>query len=327
MIATILLAIIHFAAGPYPIQFGIPEVKLVSEIPKKDKDCAIVIPGDGGTYIYEEEADYYADYQRSYFALTQRKSGWDCMRHYEILANGCIPYFLNLDNCPSDTMVFLPKKLILEAMHLPGVIPPSNGHPRVRIDHGQFNRQRYYEILQKLLEHTRNHLTTRSIAQYILKTIGYRGTGTVLYLSSQVWSDYMRECVLIGLREELGERLIDCPKIDYLYTSYPQNIKKCLGDGFFYTPTYPEKTKDLYGKGFSYTKVLDEISIDREGIEERIRNHEFDLIIYGSTHRGLPFHSLVKQIYDSSEIVYICGEDSHRCSYGSWNQLFLREWR
>jgi len=308
MIGAILLAAICFAAGPYPLQFGIPEVKLVSDIPKKDRDCAIVIPGDASTYIYETESDYYADYQRSYFAITQQKGGWDCMRHYEILANGCIPYFLNLENCAADTMVFLPKNLILEAMQLPGVIPPAKGRP-LRIDHRRFNKQRYNELLEKILDHTRRHRPTRHIAQYILHTIGYSGTGSVLYLSSEVSPDYMRECMLIGLREELGERLVDHPKIDYLYTSYAVDVKK------------------LYGKGFSYTKVLEDIPINREEIEDRIRNHEFDLIVYGSVHRGVPFHDLVQQIYDSNEIVYICGEDGHRCIYSAWNQLFLREWR
>ena len=42
------------------------------------------------------ESDYYKDYQRSYFAITCKKGGWDCLRHYEILANAVSPTFLIL---------------------------------------------------------------------------------------------------------------------------------------------------------------------------------------------------------------------------------------
>ena len=52
-----------------------------------------LIPGKLDTYIYEKERDYYDMYFNSLFALTYKKAGWDCLRHYEILANGCILYF------------------------------------------------------------------------------------------------------------------------------------------------------------------------------------------------------------------------------------------
>jgi hypothetical protein len=48
--------------------------------------------------FYNTEEEYYNEYKKSYFAITTKKCGWDCMRHYEILANGCIPYFLNIEN-------------------------------------------------------------------------------------------------------------------------------------------------------------------------------------------------------------------------------------
>lgn len=41
------------------------------------------------TYIFENEEEYYNDYKKSLFAITRKKGGWDCMRHYEILACGC----------------------------------------------------------------------------------------------------------------------------------------------------------------------------------------------------------------------------------------------
>ena len=47
--------------------------------------------------------------------------GWDCFRHYEILGNGAIPYFLDLESSPKQTMALLPKALLLKARALSGV--------------------------------------------------------------------------------------------------------------------------------------------------------------------------------------------------------------
>lgn len=287
-------------AKVYPIQLAIPESKIVDHIPLKDKDFADLVPGDFSTYVYTEESDYYNDYQRSYFAFTWKKDGWDCMRHYEILANGCIPYFVDLEKCDPRTMYFLPKELILEAMRLEGV---SYG----KIDHTVFDKAKYDEILSKLLEHTRQYLTTKNMASYILETINYKGTGKILFLSNGTKPDYMRCCLLIGLKQLLKELLIDYPKIPHIYESYSEDIHQ------------------LYGKGMSYTKIIEDIPIDRENLEQRIANREFDLIIYGSVHRGLRFHDLVQQVYSPDEIIYICGEDAHQCDRGTYRHFFLRE--
>ena len=100
-----------------PISFSIPKSKIVKQVPKKDKMIAYIIPGDQKTYIYDSEKEYYADYQRSYFAHTKKKkAGWDCMRHYEILANGCIPIFENIDSIPPNTMTNFPKKFLKKYM-------------------------------------------------------------------------------------------------------------------------------------------------------------------------------------------------------------------
>lgn len=289
-------------AEPYPIQFAISETKIVSEIPFKDKDFASLIPGDQRTYIYNSESEFYQDYQRSYFALTKEKGGWDCLRHYEILACGCIPYFLNLENCPPKIMTLLPKKLILEAMHLPGV---SNGS----IDFTLFDKTRYFEILNELLQYTREHLTAKAVAQSILDTVEYKGTGKILYLSDDPSPDYLRCCLLIGFKELLGDRIIDVPKIEHIYKTYPENERL------------------LYGKGFTYTKIVDDLPVNRENLEHRIMTREFDLIIYGSVHRGLRYHDLVRRAYPTQKILYLCGEDSHQCKFKSYPNLFLREFR
>ena len=61
---------------------------------------APLIPGKKSSQGYKSEQDYYKRYQDSIFALTYKKLGWDSLRHYEILMNGCIPLFLNIEKCP-----------------------------------------------------------------------------------------------------------------------------------------------------------------------------------------------------------------------------------
>ncbi len=289
------------AADPFPIQFSIPECKVVKIRPNKDRDFAYIVPGEPSTYIYDTEDTYYEDYQRSFYAITCAKSGWDCLRHYEILANGCIPYFLNLDRCSSQTMTFLPKDLIKEAMQLPGV---TEG----KIDHTKFDRKKYDEIQKKIFAHLHQHLTTKKMAEYLLKTLKYSGNGKILFLSKDIYPDYLRCLTLIGSKELLGDRIIDVPKVDHLYKSYPA------------------AAENLYGKGFTYTKIIDDLPIDRDNIEERITHHEFDLVVYGSIHRGTPYLKLVSRSYAPQEIAYICGEDAHQCKYFHLHNLFLREY-
>lgn len=306
---------------PFPIQFSIPSSKVIDHLPVKNRDFAFIIPWNQKTYIYDNEIDYYKGYQDSYFGITFKKAGWDCARHYEILANGSIPYFIDLDICRPENMVFLPKDLILEAMNLDGVpkltkadlINPQN----LKIDHSKFDKVKYYEILNKIMAHVKNYLTSDKMAGYVLEKIGCHLSGTVLFLSNEMKGDYLRDLTLIGLKELLKERLIDFPKIDFLYKNYSKD------------------TSLLYGKGFSYTKILDDIPTNRTNIEERIRNKEFDFIIYGSIHRGLPFYNLVYETYPANKIAYLDGEDiwghNHRlfydssCDYKNIPNLFLRE--
>jgi nitrogenase molybdenum-iron protein alpha/beta subunit len=46
-----------------------------------------------------------------------------------------------------------------------------------------------------------------------------------------------------------------------------------------------------------------------------IKNHVYDLVIYGSYHRGKPHWDLVNKYYKKNEIVLMCGEDEHYCDY------------
>jgi hypothetical protein len=135
-----------------PITFGIPTSKLAIPNKNKTQEYATCIPGQPETYIFKSEQPYYEDYQKSYYGVTTKKAGWDCMRHYEILGNYCIPYFVGLEDCPKNTLANLPKELLLEARNLAG----------------NFDEQNYFNILDELFDYTKNNLTTKNLATYIL---------------------------------------------------------------------------------------------------------------------------------------------------------------
>lgn len=94
----------------FPISFAIPTNKL-SPINLKSREIAICDPRDRNSYIHKTESDYYGGYRESFLAFTIKKAGWDCMRHYEIMANGCLPLFLDIEQCPPLTMTSFDKYL------------------------------------------------------------------------------------------------------------------------------------------------------------------------------------------------------------------------
>lgn len=135
-----------------PISFSIPEEKILTSFPNKEKDVAFIIPGKKSTYIYNKQSDYYHDYAISRFGLTRKKWGWDCMRHYEIIGNHCLPYFRDFHKCPKYTMVNWPTQLQLQANRI--------------YQTGDFSR--YDAVLQEFFSYCKENLTTKKSAEYVL---------------------------------------------------------------------------------------------------------------------------------------------------------------
>lgn len=147
----------------YPIYFAIPVSKIGTIKPVvKSQVRAQSDPRDPETYIYTQEHDYYKDYSTSLFAFTTKKAGWDSMRTLEIMANGCIPLFLDLAQCPEYTCIQLPKPELLEALTF------------MDRDGTYWNTEEGRAIWKSLWK--RIHLrfvtraTTISLAQYVLET-------------------------------------------------------------------------------------------------------------------------------------------------------------
>jgi len=138
-----------------PITFSYPTHYLAKPNKNKTQQYGTVIPGRKETYVFDNEKDYFEDYQKSYYGVTSKKAGWDCMRHYEIMGNYCLPYFPDMKDCPKNTLFNFPKELIIEGTEL-----ASN-----------FDINEYYRILDSIYDYTKNNLTTKAIAQYIIDKV------------------------------------------------------------------------------------------------------------------------------------------------------------
>ena len=138
-----------------PISFAIPKELIISQVPTKVKYDAHIIAGDRNTYIFDKEEEYFADYQHSVFGHTKQKGGWDCCRHYEILMNGCIPYFESLEKCPFRTMMTFPKSTILRTNDI--------------YKRGKKMESAEYEFwINSLLSYTRLHNTTEALISQLI---------------------------------------------------------------------------------------------------------------------------------------------------------------
>ena len=141
-----------------PMSCSIPGCKITTKFLDKTQEYGTVIPGQQETYVFKDEQEYYDDYNRSYYGVTTRKAvtgWWESMRTLEILANRCIPYFPELEKCPESILSHLPKKKLLEARDLAE----------------NFDEQKYFIILDELFNYTKEHLTTKAMAKYIMDEI------------------------------------------------------------------------------------------------------------------------------------------------------------
>ncbi len=296
----------------FPITFSIPEEKLINSILYKEKILSYLIPDVLDTYIYNTEKEYYEEYQKSMFALTCKKAGYDCMRHYEILANGCIPYFPDIKECSTHTMFLLPKKLFIECNELyhkcSNYIDINDIPDNIKIE--------YQTLLKQILLYTQEHLTTNKICKYILEKTKHINVSSVLYLSHNETPDYLNNLVLHGFKKKFEIMCHDYPKITHLYKYNNYNYKQ------------------LYGKGFSYTNLLDtNFRNDKfdDTIEEDIKNHKYDIVLYSFIHRDKPYYELVNKIYKPNEIILLCGDDiqvpicNHTEYVDKGNFVFVRE--
>jgi hypothetical protein len=147
--------LVYEYSNVFPIGFAIPACK-VNFNKNKLSNHSFITPKDISTYIYNNESDYYNDYNQSRFGVTIKKGGWDCLRHYEILANGCIPNFLDIDECPEKTLSLFPKKLCSDVL----------------IDLKNEKEENVYDKYINMFEkHFLENNTTESLGKYVIDTL------------------------------------------------------------------------------------------------------------------------------------------------------------
>jgi hypothetical protein len=155
-----------------PISFGIPEHLVLDELPPKRKDfpAHVVDPevahrvGAATSYAFADEGAYYEDLRASRFGITTRRGGWDCMRHYEIAASGCVVCFRGLSSKPDSCAPHgLDGSNALDYDDADGLLG--------RIEALSAAEER--ELQHAALSWARQN-TTREVARRFLGTLGYR---------------------------------------------------------------------------------------------------------------------------------------------------------
>jgi len=147
--------------GVFPISFGFPSERIRENRSHKTRVDSYIDCNDRSTYIYNDEQSYYNGYAESLFGNTNKKGGWDCMRHYEIMANRCIPFFRDIDQCPQFTCMTLPKTELsrvvkIKTEHKPDWFFTSEG------------TDFWSETEQKIFDHFKENCTTVTLAKNIL---------------------------------------------------------------------------------------------------------------------------------------------------------------
>jgi len=324
----------------YSLPYCIPDELIVSTeeaLAAKKTVFASVNPNDRNTYIYGpgQEKEYYNMYKEARFAYTCKKGGWDCLRHYEIMANGCIPIFQNIEQCPEKTLCTFPKELLI---HVYKELLPWD-------ENSAEKKLKYAFYLSKMMENIREYCTCSKMAEYVIETMSiYRAPDSpirnILLIMGNIGVNYTRELVWIGINryiQSIGGVAVELPKIDFLYESYPE-----------------ENKKGLYGFGYTYSRRLKEDntsgsgSLTEEEIVRRLQNKEFDLVIYGKmgpdegwqgTMPRSPLWNIVESVYNKNEIVFLYGGDecfdmkvenrykTHLTEHAKKGHCFVREYR
>lgn len=154
-----------------PISFAIPKEKINFSHQKKKLIAEKNIPAHNRkNYKHATEASYYSEYGESYFAITCKKGGYDCIRHYEIMSQGCLPLFADCESMSKYTMsnsnidFFMKCKSLIQFdfnIWTDGILKIHNDKFDINI----------YESLRSEMYKNINRYTTESLCKYLIKKI------------------------------------------------------------------------------------------------------------------------------------------------------------
>ena len=267
--------------GVWPLSMSIPTHLAVN--PHPSELVSPLIPGY--PYSFHSEAEYLAKYADAYFALTHRKAGWDCFRHVEIMASGSVPLMPDSDQIPEFAMVHYPKQAFAKISQ------------KVQAIGGRPNGTLRAELREFFL----SHLTTKTMADYILAAANIPADASVLFLDENLPSnpEYMSTLTAIGLKESLGSNCV---------LHFPGE--------FLYSDSLSE-THSFYGRGFGYVKQLDpslrsdwELAPRHSFEVEEIDFAQYDFVVIGSVSRNMRLTQKVLEKFPAAKTVLIHGEDT-----------------
>lgn len=336
----------------YPLSYSLPDemVVLDSDI-CKTRIWAEINPMDRSTYRFRcgQEAEYHQQYRDAMFAYTLKKGGWDCLRHYEIMVNGCIPVFVDLDHCPRDTLTSFPKDLVREANR---VFSSSeleacmndvvNGIDAVEL----VDRSVYLEYRKRMLDHVRNHCTVLANARYVLRTLSLRlfsfktptsghemnenaklpcafpmhkglikPVRNVLMIRCDVGVNYTREMFWIGMKRH----------IDSLGNTDDGGVSGCAVEypamPYLYSDFPEEQIGNIHGWGYGYARRLDASTRcldypDDAAIMASICSHKWDLVVFGKTGPDEGYHGSIPNLPFWTEVFRHYSKDEIVFLYG-----------
>jgi hypothetical protein len=115
------------------------------------------------------------------------------------------------------------------------------------------------------------------------------GSARVLFVSPNT-EDYLADSIFHGLRTLLGADVVDFPKAEYMYDTFP-------------------RTGELYGHGFTLYGLLPEIDVDRTRVLERAEAGEFDLVVFGDIWRVFGLFTQLAPRLDPKRVAVLDGAD------------------
>jgi len=323
----------YLASSVNSISIAGPLRALVEEVPTKLRYVAAVLPRplhmNASFYAFENETLYYESYRASVYCLTSKKGGWSTMRHYEILANGCIPY-IDQTGLPPCVIPEFPRKLAAAgralAIYNSSTIASLAKEGDEALDIGEFVLPpELHQVALALLHHAREQMTSKGMASKFLSVItsGHQGLlnpwATLRVARPQ---NLRQDCnaTRSGAFECLAKRSVArvfflnqyeiIPRSCSVHGLAPDYTRDMLLVGlrelgllvidvprldWLYDDFPPEKDGTIYGRGFSYVRILrDEVpGYDMAALRGQwrvlLRNHFFDHVVLTTQGGAFPY--------------------------------------